>query len=152
MKLDITELGFSIGSEQYLQVKPTVAPTDASNILDVVDLLMEHDLIGVLLSTSHFQRYCKFMSLRVSGDIAGVLHTLSICEIIANKFQKEALRVFMSLHIDECRYSKDELADHLDKKLTVILDEKFVSKSALKVCKEIECAWNYRSTCQGLRD
>ena len=154
MNLDKAELIFSSETDHYPQVEPKakVAPTDACNILDVVDHIMEHDLIGLLLSTSHFQRYCKFMSLRVRGEIAGVFHTLSICEVIATKFQQEALREFMSLHIDECRYSKDELADHLDDKLTVFLNEKFVSQSELKVCKEIECAWNYRSTCQGLRD
>lgn len=131
---------------------PTPAQKTDLHLYDIVDDLLEHDLLGLLLSTTHFQRYCKFRAATDGISYSSVLMTLAACPATAAKFQHDALQQFSGLHIDECRFStKQDLAIHLDAKLKQISEHDASPEAHVQLSLEIENAWKYRRACQGIR-
>lgn len=133
-------------------VIPTPAQKPDLHLYDIVDDLLENDLLGLLLSTNHFQRYCKIKSATKGIGYSGVLMTLAACPATASKFQRDALQQFNGLYIDECRFStSNELAKHLDGKLKQFSEHDASPEAYVKLSEEIENAWRYRRACQGFR-
>jgi hypothetical protein len=131
---------------------PTPAQKADLHLYDIVDDLLENDLLGLLLSTNHFQRYCKFKSTAQGITYSGVLMTLAACPATAAKFQNDALQQFSGLHIEECRFStQHELAKHLDVMLKQFFEHDAIPDAQFQLSIEIENAWKYRRACQGIR-
>jgi len=132
---------------------PSHAIVATEFIYNVVDDLLEHDLLGLLLSTTHLQRYCRIKAASVNvNEHADSLRALAASLAAATEFQHEAIRKFNSLHIPDIRFgSHYELAKHLDIKLKDIFDDSAESDDFIQASIEIENAWKYRRCCQGLR-
>jgi hypothetical protein len=124
----------------------------ASSLFDIVDDLLANDLLGLLLSTIHFQRYCKIRAQEAGISYAGALLTFAACPAAATKFQRDSMQKFSGLHIAECSFeTPSELSKHLNKKLKQFSESDFTPETYIKLSEEVENAWKYRRATQGIR-
>jgi hypothetical protein len=122
------------------------------HLYDIVDELLEKELLGLLLSTSHFQHYCKIMAKTASEGLSEAFSILGMNQDVATKFQHSAMQQFSGLYIAECKISsKRELAARLDEKLKQFFEADFTPEAQIKMSKDIENAWKYRLATQGIR-
>ncbi|WP_139313459.1 hypothetical protein [Rhodoferax antarcticus] len=120
-------------------------------LFQIVGDLLDNDLLGMLLSTGHLQRFCRIRVTIINDDqYASTLREIASNKESATRFQHDAIREFSALHIADYKLSRYELAKHLDERLKQFFDDGLVVDE-IQVTDEIENAWKYRRACQGIR-
>ena len=132
------------------QIEATLLSTN--QVLDVVDDLVEHDLQGLLLSTSHLLTYCRMRFQDPSLTLKNELKAICESQEAAVRFQEMALKQFSGLYIAEIRFSnRDELSAHLNAKLNAFFKCDSQTTANPQTSIEIENAWKYRRCCAGFK-
>lgn len=119
----------------------------------VVDDLIDHDMLGVLLSPAHFHTYLKF-KLSEAEDNKFLLNGIKnavVCPTVSSEFQLLILEKYKGLQIPECSIRTTiELHETLDRKLakaTCDLEHDIDILNCFNrgdCNKEIENSWHYR--------
>ena len=153
MKLKIKK---SMSVSDYATAMPHLAliPSDISSecLYEIVDDLLEHDLLGLLLSTTHLQIYCKWIAHTAKPAASKMINAMAVSYEAAESFQFQALQKFSGIHIEECMFkNKGELSRHLNERLNKFINGSTTLELEVKMSKDIENAWKYRLATQGIR-
>lgn len=109
----------------------------------VFDDLLERDLLGLLLSTSHFSSYIRGVQLDDASALAQVQGNIEL----EKQLHGNILSMFKAIYIAECRAAtQEELNQMLDAKLAeacIQVDNDRLDQYA----NEVESAWRYRRAC-----
>lgn len=138
-----------------VQAQPETTGNTATTIAlcrHVFDDLLDKDLLGFLLSSSHLQKYLAHFSTYAQPQFAELVRrNIMSAEIVAN-FHKYMLKMYAGIYIREA-----EIEDHID--LLAILDVKFQAftrelepcdvryETSTKQLESVERAWKYRHAC-----
>lgn len=138
----------SIAAEQ-----PTPSTKSSKDLSRAVfDDLLEHDILGFLLSSNHLRKYLAHFSTYAEPEVAQIIKR-NICNVdIVDKFHKETLEMFAGAYIPESKCSTAiELMRALDAKYENYakdldsLDVRY--EVSLKQLESVDLAWQYRNAC-----
>lgn len=120
----------------------------------VVDDLIDHDMLGVLLSPTHFHTYLKLKLSQADENkfLLNGIQNAVVCPTVSSEFQLLILEKYKGLQIPECSIRTTvELHEILDRKLAkatcVVIehDANILNCFNRGECnKEIENSWHYR--------
>jgi len=147
--MDSVTLNASSSNSQEERQEITTLHSD--HIYQIVCEFVDHDLLGLLLSTTHLQSYCAFRVTTCEPEHLLVIQKLATDFKFARDFQQRALADFSCLHIDACCFKNEsELAEHLQQKMKNAFHLDLTSWPGVNNPLEIQNAWKYRRCCQGI--
>lgn len=139
---------------------PAVAQPEASEALTsaevsrlVFDDLMDRDLLGFLLSSSHLHKYLAALCTYAEASVAEHVRRMIGNVDLSNQFHKTTLKMFAGSYIPETSIKdRGQLIAVLDHKYEAFLagldsaeDVRF--ETSLHQLESVELAWKYRTVC-----
>lgn len=137
------------------QSQPEVGENIATSIAvcrAVFDDLMERDLLGFLLSTTHLQKYLAHFTTYAHPNFASLVsRNIMNVEVVAS-FHKHMLKMYSGIYIQEAKIAThSELFTVLDAKYKKFADDNDSGdvkyEASLKQLECVELAWKYRHAC-----
>lgn len=111
-------MGAGVTNEQTDQIPhPRERVTQAQLCREIVDELIERDMLGVLLSSSHLRRFLAHFSTYAPAAQSQMIRRIILNSDVVDEIHMYLLRTYRGLHIEECAIgSRTELHAALDQK------------------------------------
>lgn len=133
------------------QARESLSSTELSRV--VFDDLMERDLLGFLLSSSHLHKYLAALCTYAESPAREHIRRMISNVDLVNQFHQATLKMFAGSYIQEAsikdRAQLHAVLDHQYESFITGLDlhEDVRFETSLQQLESVELTWKYRSAC-----